>query len=394
MPRFPLSNSPRRSTTRTSGSGCAVARSSQSHQCDSSVHRRGIALQRRRRAAEHEQSPLVTHSFARHRNGVIARHSFLLVGRIVRFVDDQQADVGRAARTPRCALRRRRRSLRARTPATHRSVRDPRAPNAGPRRVRRRPPRIAAPPAALARSPARARSLAALAHHALDRLDVDERLAASGHAVQQRRIEFAPVERRVDPLLALAACSVVGCAVCSAARSSATRRRAHVSFRQCAGSHGSRDHGAAESRQQRVGARRRPHVSRTNADECLGLLSSDRAVAGLENSDAVFAGARVNQTTLASQRARPHERSSRDASSAPRSAARRASGWRSSCSSVKPSASSSQIKRSNRAGTDGYRCGFGCAAIRDEMNRACVGLRRRARRRSAPRPACRCIAPR
>ncbi len=59
----------------------------------------------------------------------------------------------------------------------------------------------------------------------------------------------------------------------------------------------------------------------------------------------------------------------RKRSSAARSPARRASGWRSSVSSGKRSLSSSQIKRTRRGGTDGYRCGFGTATVRTSTSR-------------------------
>ncbi len=144
-------------------------------------------------------------------------------------------------------------------------------------------------------------------HDALDRLDVDERLAAAGHAVQQRRIEAAPVERRIDPLQRALLLLRRRHDLLGRGARCRLRRRPFVTLAQRARTDRARDHGVAETGEQRVGASDLA-VHAHERDQRLGLLSRDRAVAERERADAILERARLDELTLPQQRAGPYER--------------------------------------------------------------------------------------
>ncbi len=75
----------------------------QFEQRDAAGLRRCVAFERRRRAAEQQQAFLAPHALACHRHGVVARNGLLLVRLVVRLVHDEQRHVPQ--RREYCAAR-------------------------------------------------------------------------------------------------------------------------------------------------------------------------------------------------------------------------------------------------------------------------------------------------
>ena len=97
------------------------------------------ALETRRRASEHDDRALVARAHDRHLARVIARRFALLVARLVLFVDDDRAEVARAARRSPSARRRRFACAPARARAIRRTARRRSARCAARRSCRRTP---------------------------------------------------------------------------------------------------------------------------------------------------------------------------------------------------------------------------------------------------------------
>ena len=316
---------------------------------------------------------------------MIARDDFLLVGRIVRLVDDQQPHAGQrskdgAARThddvdlaARAALPRiEALSLGERGVQNGNAVAECRLETL--RRLRRQRD--------LRHEHDRA---TAFPHDAFDRLDVHVRLAARGDAIEKCGLEALRIERGVDPLQRT---RLLG----RRRRRWCVRlpRRARVAagrtYRSCsAPARTARAITALLNPASIASARGTPGCSRTNCASACAFLPRVTASPG-SRTRTRYSLVR-GSTKCRSRRNAPDRTSARTcASSAPRSPIRRASGWRSSCSSAKPSGELVP-NQADQAGGHRRIALRVRPARRARTNRACAEAHPQARPRSSASPS-------